>query len=454
MKSYLKRNGLFVAVAAVILILCVVLAGLTVSESALAQTDSFNQEDTVSIGHITDTHYYPFRLCYTDGAAIDTEDEYYFYNYIMSKSTKMWLEAEAIFDKALENFLVNTPDYIVLSGDVGQDGEILSHIDVANKLRALQNVIRTRTGNDKFQIFVILGNHDLYNEDTFRFDNATGTRETHLYTTRIEAVQIYAGLGYPNMTEEEATLFYEGLSADLPAGYTFVRSDLSSDFNYTWEFLTKNGTQNRVYHPDQDNADEITLAKMLKQGIVKTIDNTAFFRSTDMCYSYETKGDGTDLDIGQMTFIAQRVDGQFSFVGPRERAPSSGFVDGIGAASGFVQVFKGDFSDGAFVYILDHEPDSRKGMLETERDCPVNLIACIGTGKIRGVGEHDVRLDFRIMAVSGYRHGIGEFNIAIVVTGNCLVSGKNGLIAVSVWGVCVKIERGSVFGPETVSFAR
>lgn len=315
MKSYLKRNGVFLFVAAVILILCVVLTGLTVSESASAQTDSFNQEDTVSIGHITDTHYYPFRLCYTEGEAIDTEDEYYFYNYIMSKSTKMWLEAEAIFDKALENFLVNTPDYIVLSGDVGQDGELLSHIDVANKLRALQNKVRTRTGNDKFQIFVVLGNHDLYNEDTFRFDNATGTRETHLYTTRIEAVQIYAGLGYPNMTEEEATLFYEGLSADLPAGYTFVRSDLSSDFNYTWEFLTKNGTQNRVYHPDQDNADEITLAKMLNQGIVKTIDNTAFFRSTDMCYTYETKGDGTDLDIGQMTFIAQRVDGQFSFVG-------------------------------------------------------------------------------------------------------------------------------------------
>lgn len=317
MKENLKRNSVFIAFFAVVLVLCAALIGLSVSESNAAfAADAYNETDDVSVGHITDTHYYPLRLCYTDGNAYNTEDENYFYNYIQSKSTKMWLEAEAIFDKSLQAFIEHTPDYIVLSGDVGQDGELISHIDVANKLRKLQNTVRESSGNDKFQIFVVMGNHDLYNEDTFRFDNATGMKETHYYTNRMEAIKIYAGLGYPNMTEEEAREFYAPLSNDLPDGYTFVRSDLSSDFTYSWEFLQEDENGNvRTFAVNNDNRDLVTMAKFLDAGIVKTINNGSFFSADDLCYSYDKKNYYTDIEIGQMTFAAVRNDGKFTCLG-------------------------------------------------------------------------------------------------------------------------------------------
>lgn len=315
MVRLLKSNKLIIFVFALILALSLSMAIVTISQSSAKAEATWTEVGSVSVGHITDTHYYPLRLCYT-GSVKSSTNEDYFYNYVMDKSTKMWVEAEMIFDASLLTFASNSPDYIVLSGDVGQDGELISHVDVANKLRKLQNLIRTNSGNDKFQIFVVMGNHDLYNEDTFRFDNATGIRETHLYTDRLDAVKIYAGLGYPNMTQAEATEYYADMASDLPAGYTFVRSDLSSDFSYTWEFL-KADSQNktRTYDMSVLNADDVTMDKLLSSNIVTTIDNSGYFSTSDMSYRYSNGKGGRDLELGAMTYIAARHDGLYTCIG-------------------------------------------------------------------------------------------------------------------------------------------
>ncbi len=315
MARFIKANKLLLVVFILIFALCFSMVMIAVSQaSALAADNTWTETGSVSIGHITDTHYYPFRLCYT-GSVTSSEDDDYFYNYVMAKNTKMWLEAETIFDASLLTFAQNPPDYIYVSGDTCQDGELLSHVDVANKLRKLQNTVRAATGNDKFQIFVILGNHDLYNEDTFRFDNTNGTKEVDLYTDRMDATKIYAGLGYPNMTNEEANIYYADMAADLPTGYTYVRSNLSSDFTYTWQFLKKDGLNTVKYDMSIENADDITMAKLLDANLVNTINNTSYFAASGMSYSYSNGNGGTDLKVGDMTFIAARNDDKYTCLG-------------------------------------------------------------------------------------------------------------------------------------------
>ena len=325
-----RRNYLIIAIIALVAIMCVTLTLVSVSRQAAQATDGFVKEGEVTIGHISDTHYYSYRLCYTQGDPVPNGGDDYFYNYVMQKCTKLWMEGELVFDAGIRNLALNIadayasgkgyPQYLLLSGDVAQDGELLGHVDVSNKLRRLQNYVRTITGNDGFQIFVVMGNHDIYNPESWRFDNATGQKTLYLYNTRIDAVRIYAGLGYPNMTETEAADFYAGFTAqDLPAGYEYVRSDLSDDFAYRWQFLKPNADDTvRTYKfgtgAGEYAADEVTMANFLAEDIVKTIDNSDLFAVSGMAYCYAKLGSGIDLGLGEMTTLASRLDNKFSVI--------------------------------------------------------------------------------------------------------------------------------------------
>lgn len=321
MKVFQKRNAAFVIVIAIVAALCISMACLTVSQRSADAASKFSEESSVSIGHITDTHYYSLRLCYTDGPAIETDDIDYFYNWVMDKSTKMWLESSTSFDNSMKTLEKEMPDYVVLSGDCAQDGELLGHIDVANKLRKLQNKVReTKPG---FQVFVIMGNHDLYNPETYRFDNETGTRTKFYYTTRLEIAQIYAGLGYPNMTDEEAEAFYAPLQnyegKDLmPEGFEYVPSTLSDEFDYKWEFVNDKADNDGVFSfGDGENEyapEDVTMKKLIEKDWVWLIDNGSEFRSSGLCYSYTQFGTTNDIEVGALTGIQARHDGKFSFI--------------------------------------------------------------------------------------------------------------------------------------------
>jgi len=318
MGKLLKRNGILLAVIAIVLVMCVALACITVANDR-ADAASFVKSEEFTVGHITDTHYYALRLCYTNGEAIDTDDPDYFYNWVMEKSTKLWVESAAAFDASMKTFAAQMPDYVVLSGDCAQDGELMGHIDLANKLRKLQNTVRTVKPD--FQVFVVMGNHDIYNPETYRFD-IDGMRKDFYYTTRLEVAKIYAGLGYPDMTDEEANEFYAPLKnmngEDLmPEGFGYVSSKLSSAFNYSWEFVKKDGANTRIFSFENDadpKHDEVTMAKLLAADSIETIDNSGYFRSSGMCYSYEELDDGTDLEVGTLTGLHARKDGKVSFV--------------------------------------------------------------------------------------------------------------------------------------------
>lgn len=175
------------------------------------------ESNSFKVAHISDVHYFPNDLCPTsyseDSTYARTIKEYF--KLIPESGTML----NATCKKLLEQAETEKLDAIIVSGDLTKDGEKRAHIDLANRLRLLQNEIRTKTNNEHFQIFVVLGNHDSYNSKTNHYlNNGEPTRIDT--TTTEEFMHIYAGLGYPNFTPEEVEL------------YSVLKSDKSNQAEY------------------------------------------------------------------------------------------------------------------------------------------------------------------------------------------------------------------------------
>lgn len=229
MKAF-SGNKKFIPVAAVLIVLCFFIAFISYGNTVeAAQEPVWDNDSEIVIAHITDTHYYPLRYSYNG----ESEE---FFSYMHQQFHKMWLESELVFNAALEKIKENKPDYLVFSGDIAQDGERQSHIDVANGLRRLQNEIRDIEGMEKFQIFVVFGNHDLYNDAVYNFSD--GTKRKTWNVSRKDVAKIYASLGFPDLTEEEAASFYT--QSELSSqGYSFVNSETADGIEIKWQFEPK-----------------------------------------------------------------------------------------------------------------------------------------------------------------------------------------------------------------------
>ncbi len=207
-KGALKhKTNLFVALVAVIL-LCVICSGF-----CIAFADN-GDDNSINIVHITDLHYYPTYMSYKQ------QDPKYDSSAMVDKSkleSKLIVESSMVIKKLFSDILSmdengetpsrnnSLPDYILVTGDLSSDGERVALIDIANALRDLQNKIRAK-GNVNFQIFVIPGNHDIANENATDYTKVQGERIASV--NRNDFAKIFAGLGYPNMTDGEAASYY------------------------------------------------------------------------------------------------------------------------------------------------------------------------------------------------------------------------------------------------------
>lgn len=130
------------------------------------------------IAVLSDTHYYPVNFV-SDCADYET---------YVGGDPKMLEESGSILDAALDMVRQDAPDILIVSGDLTKDGEIQGHRDLAAKFQDLENETDT-------EVFVINGNHDIYNyEDACTFQN--GYQESAQTTTPDEFKQIYANFGY------------------------------------------------------------------------------------------------------------------------------------------------------------------------------------------------------------------------------------------------------------------
>lgn len=211
----------------------------------------------ISIVHMTDLHYYPTYMCYKqtnadyDKSALAAKSKY---------ESKLVTESSAVIKKMFEDIISRDkmPDYILVTGDLSSDGERVALIDIANALRDLQNKIRAK-GNANFQIFVIPGNHDLGGENATDYSVPEGAQTQGV--SRADFARIFAGLGYPNMTEAQAELYYADDEFD---NNNLKYLPYSSDKRYVHSENAKNIGFKYLAMPDEQQAEQGGLSYMAK----------------------------------------------------------------------------------------------------------------------------------------------------------------------------------------------
>ena len=144
-----------------------------------AQTQALGgDESEIKIAVLSDMHYYPVNF------VSDCED----YETYVGGDPKMLEESGSIADAALQMVREDNPDILLVSGDLTKDGEIQGHRDLASKFQKLED-------ETDIEVFVINGNHDLYNyTDACTFEN--GQKESAETTEQDDFKTIYANFGY------------------------------------------------------------------------------------------------------------------------------------------------------------------------------------------------------------------------------------------------------------------
>ena len=209
-----NRLGLATAIPAALLIVALLFtlafacSGLTAS--ADEAKNGVTPQDTLTFGHMSDIHYFPLEHCYDADAEDYTDSDFY---HSTTGDTKLVIESGAILDAHVDAILADAragkkaPQYLFATGDLSKNGERVALIDVANKLRDLQNKMRGIEGYENFQVFAVQGNHDLYNGSGKLYDEHGNEYQAEVVTSAQFAL-IFAGLGYPDMTEEELEKIY------------------------------------------------------------------------------------------------------------------------------------------------------------------------------------------------------------------------------------------------------
>lgn len=222
-KTIQKYNKIILIFILLALCVSIALVGGTSKVAEAAASPVWTEE--IVIAHITDTHYYPVSYLYkgTNQTILNSQ--------VLDRK----LTSEVTYWDNLRAVMEMKPDYLVVSGDNSHNGERQSHIDVANGLRSLQEDMRTIGGKPNFQVFVVSGNHDVYNGGTYDYSTGSGVRIPNV--TRKDFSIIYSSLGFPDITDVEAQAFYttEEYTGAISI-IDFVNSTTAPDVDIVWNF--------------------------------------------------------------------------------------------------------------------------------------------------------------------------------------------------------------------------
>ena len=273
------------------LTLFVVLVGIAVlmgvfsldfsKNTAEAEEAKFVADDEIIVAHLTDVHYFPMSYGYLGGDNTDFAKK-------VITSSKLTVESHLYVMEALEQIVEQNPEYLVVTGDLTTDGEIQAHVEVANLLRQTQNRVR-ENGNEDFQIFVIFGNHDLYNEEAFDYSK-DGSARLLPNATRYDMTKVYSSLGYPDLSDEEIADYYDTksnlssalcpydeayVSGNSTEGVKFVNSTTASTTDIEWLYR-ENGAEQELIDgtiTDYERGEISYVASVLKDYVVVGIDD-------------------------------------------------------------------------------------------------------------------------------------------------------------------------------------
>lgn len=212
------------------MVLIVVLAILLASLMSFSIVDGISKADenivkknSLSLGHLSDIHYFPLHHCYQDVKA-DNYKTSDFYD-SMTGDTKLVLESGIILKQQVEALIQDAkngvcPQFVLATGDLSKNGEVTALVDVANSLRYMQNEIRKIEGYENFQVFATPGNHDLYNTSGALYSQYDGSARKSDALSAMQFALVFAGLGYPNanLTGDDGAI---NLTKYLPEDYWY-----------------------------------------------------------------------------------------------------------------------------------------------------------------------------------------------------------------------------------------
>jgi 3',5'-cyclic AMP phosphodiesterase CpdA len=162
---------------------------------------------------ISDPHYMDPDLVIQDGPAIQA---------YMVMEIKLIMQSEAILESALDSIVAESPDVLLIPGDLTKDGEFASHTKMAAFLQDVENA--------GIKVFVIPGNHDINNPYSFAYDSNVVIPVPSVTATQFET--IYGNFGFDEaLYRDPNSLSY--VAEPIP-GYWLLALDASQyAFNTT-----------------------------------------------------------------------------------------------------------------------------------------------------------------------------------------------------------------------------
>lgn len=155
MKYTEKKSLSIVTAIAIVAIMFALILGMGIT-CINAEAASADMSRITKVAHLSDNHIMP----------VDYSNIYSKEYKADCSSTKMFVESESTQYTALKEIYEadDAPMYVLISGDVTSNGEYDAHVHNAEIFREFTKKMRARPGYEKFQIFVVPGNHDMYND--------------------------------------------------------------------------------------------------------------------------------------------------------------------------------------------------------------------------------------------------------------------------------------------------
>ena len=157
------------------------------------QAEKRNDEgkrEELTFAVMSDTHYFPTEYNGTRAEAYQDQT---------SGDLRLMGEGQALTEGAVDQLLAKDPsdypDILLVTGDLSSEGELASHEGFASQMKRLEDA--------GIAVFVIPGNHDLYNYSAMSFRDDTKVSGTDLYTTLDQFKEIYADYGYGSEEDQD-----------------------------------------------------------------------------------------------------------------------------------------------------------------------------------------------------------------------------------------------------------
>ncbi|MCL2826360.1 MAG: metallophosphoesterase [Eggerthellaceae bacterium] len=191
MKKKHRKLKVFLGALAAVVVIVAGYLGISSWVSSLPKLNYDNNTDTsaavaypdADFAVISDLHLYDPSLGTTGSQFEET----------MNSDRKLLLDSEDLLDYAIGDIIKSQVRFVLVSGDMTKDGELVDHNIVAGKLKAL-----TDAG---IKVYVIPGNHDINNPGAVSYNGDTTTPVDSI--TADDFARIYADFGFNDALERD-----------------------------------------------------------------------------------------------------------------------------------------------------------------------------------------------------------------------------------------------------------